>query len=186
MIIGITGKSGVGKTTYTRKLSRELGIPAVFIDEISHQVLETDYIKSLLINTFGADVIQKDGTVDRKYMGDLVFTTRHQYELTSSLIWVEVKDQINSILRSNENLILDWILLPHSHYWSICDKKILITADEEMRKKKVLERDNISIEYLNKRDSAGISYESYHFDEIIENTYQEGGINNGFYIKENR
>lgn len=175
MIIGITGKSGVGKTTYANKLSENNGFYAVHIDEISHEVMELEYIKVNLIIIFGNEVV-KNGMIDRKYLGDLVFTNRHLYQEVSGLIWKETKSRIDLILSNYQNVILDWILLPNSYYWKMCDKKILIVADEEKRKKKVMERDKISKEYLRKRDLASISYENICFDEVIENKYWKRGM----------
>lgn len=171
MVIGITGKSGVGKTTFSKKLAENSDFYIAHIDEISHEVMEYESIKAELIRIFGNNVI-KNGKVDRKYLGDLVFTNRHLYEEISNQIWKEVKVRIDSILETYENVILDWILLPHSHYWKMCDKKILIIADEQDRKEKVMVRDNISREYLEKRDSASISYDGFEFDEIIKNEYK--------------
>ena len=170
MLIGITGKSGVGKSTYARKLAEENGFYVIHIDEISHQIMEMPSIKSQLIQIFGDRIIQ-NGTIDRKYLGDLVFTNRHLYTEMSDIIWGEMKTQINYILSTYNDVILDWILLPHSRYWKMCDKKILITADEELRKEKVMIRDNISKEYLDTRDSASIRYDDFAFDEIIYNEY---------------
>lgn len=170
MIIGITGKSGVGKTTYADKIAKENGFRVVHIDKISHGIMNLAAIKARLIDIFGDEVI-KDGVVDRKYLGDLIFTNRHMYKEMSDLIWGMMKHRIDHILSTHENVILDWILLPHTHYWMMCDKKILITANEEQRKEMVIKRDNISKEYLEKRDSAGISYDDFQFDEIINNEY---------------
>lgn len=171
MIIGITGKSGVGKTTYSNKISEDNGFYAAHIDDLSHGVMDKEPIRSELIRIFG-DTIIKNNKIDRKYIGDLVFTNRHLYKDISNLVWVETKNKIDFILESYKNVILDWILLPHSHYWKMCDKKILIIADEDNRKEKVMLRDNISKEYLDKRDSASISYNEFDFDEIIKNTYR--------------
>ena len=171
MIIGITGKSGVGKTTYSNKIAKDNDFYVAHIDDLSHEVMECESIRSELIKIFG-DTIIKNGKIDRKYLGDLVFTNRHLYEDMSNLVWAETKIKIDSILESHKNVILDWILLPHSHYWKMCDKKILIIADEDSRKEKVMLRDNISKEYLEKRDSAGISYDEFNFDEIIKNEYR--------------
>lgn len=170
MIIGITGKSGVGKSTYARKISEENGFHVVHIDEVSHQVMELPDVKLRLSDIFGNKII-KGEVVDRKYLGDLIFTNRHLYKEMSDIVWKEMKSQIENIISTHENIILDWILLPHSHYWKMCDKKILITADEEQRKEMVIKRDNISKEYLEKRDSASISYDDFVFDEIINNKY---------------
>ena len=171
MIIGITGKSGVGKTTYSNKIAEDNDFYVAHIDDLSHEAMECEPIKSELIKLFGDSII-KNGKIDRKYLGDLVFTNRHLYENMSNLVWTETKNKIDSILKFHKNVILDWILLPHSHYWNMCDKKILITADEDSRKEKVMLRDNISKEYLEKRDSASISYNEFEFDEIIKNEYR--------------
>lgn len=172
MIIGITGKSGSGKSTYARQLAEENGFRVVNIDEISHAIMSLPSIKAKLIDIFG-DAVIKDGTVDRKYLGDLVFENRHLYKEMSDLIWDMMKRRIDGILSTHENVILDWILLPHTHYWKMCDTKILMVADEEDRKKRVMARDNISVEYLNKRDSAGINYDDIEFDQIIYTSKEE-------------
>lgn len=172
MIIGITGKSGVGKSTYANKLAKENGFEVISFDEMSHRVMNLTKVQEKLIEIFGEEVI-KDSVVDRKYLGDLIFTNRHLYKEMSDIVWKEMKVEIDYDLLTNKNVILDWILLPHSHYWNMCDKKILIVADEEQRKEKVMIRDNISKEYLEKRDSASISYDDIKFDEVIVNEYKQ-------------
>lgn len=172
MIIGITGKSGSGKSTYACQIAEENGFYVVDIDKISHAIISLPSIKVKLIAIFGDDVI-KDGEVDRKYLGDLIFTNRHLYKEMSALIWDMMKYRIDYIVSKHENVILEWILLPHTHYWKLCDTKILMVADEEDRKKRVMARDNISAEYLSKRDSAGIDYSNIEFDQIIYTTKEK-------------
>lgn len=167
MIIGITGKSGVGKSTYARKIAEENGFYVVHIDQVSHRILNLPAYKAKLRDMFGDEVV--GDSVDRKRLGDLIFTNRHLYKELSRLIWQAMENQIDYILSQHENVILDWILLPHTRYWNMCDKKILVVADEEERKCRVMARDNISAEYLSKRDAASISYDNIKFDEIKEN-----------------
>ena len=112
------------------------------------------------------------GEVDRKSLGDIIFTNRHSYNILTDIVWSDMKKEIDHILNLNEKVILDWILLPHTHYWKMCDEKILIKAqNDEERKLKIIERDNINLEYLNKRDSASIDYNELEFDKIIVNNY---------------
>ena len=169
MIIGITGKSGSGKSTYAEKLAMSTNYFVLHIDEIGHKVLEYDNIKSKLIEIFGADSVL-DGTVNRKHIGDLIFTHRHLYNKLTELVWESMKQEIDKVIESHDNIILDWLLLPHTHYWKLCDKKILITLDNEgERISRLMKRDNVSIDYLSKRDSASIDYSNIEFDEIIKN-----------------
>lgn len=170
MIIGITGKSGVGKSTYACKIAEDNEFCVVHIDKIAHKLMGLPTFKVKFRGIFGDEVI-KNGVVDRKYLGDLVFTNRHLYKEMSDLIWKSMKAEIDYIISTHENVILDWILLPHSHYWNMCDKKILIVANEERRKEMVMKRDSISKEYLEKRDSASIDYDDFQFDEVIYNEY---------------
>lgn len=171
MIIGVTGKSGVGKSTYADRITKENGFHVIHVDEVSHRVMEFSNVKQKLVDTFGEEVI-KNGLINRKYLGDLIFTNRHSYKEMNNIVWQEMKNEIDYELSSHKNVILDWILLPHSHYWKMCDKKILVVADEEQRKEKVMIRDNISKEYLEKRDYASISYDDVEFDEVIINEYK--------------
>lgn len=166
MIIGITGKSGSGKTTYSKIYAEKTGYTIINIDEISHHVLELPHIKANLIECFGEKIISEN-VINRKLLGDLVFTNRHLYEQMSDVIWNEVKKIVDALLRENENVIIDWILLPHTHYWKMCDKKILVTVNAEIRKQRVLQRDNITEEYFNKREQASIEYENIELDEIV-------------------
>jgi dephospho-CoA kinase len=172
MIIGITGKSGSGKSTYASQMAEENGFRVVHIDKIAHGIMNLPAFKAKFIDIFGDQVI-KDGVVDRKYLGDLVFENRHLYKEMSDLVWNMMKHRIDDILSTHENVILDWILLPHTHYWKMCDTKILMVADEEDRKSRVMARDNISAEYLNKRDSAGIDYSNIEFDQVIYTTKEK-------------
>lgn len=171
MIIGITGKSGSGKSTYAKKLAKENGFYVINFDEMAHRVMNLTKVENKLVDIFGEEVVN-ESKYDRTYLGDLIFTNRHLYEELSNVVWEAMQVEIDYDLLINPNVILDWILLPHSHYWKLCDKKILVTADDEQRKKKVLYRDNISKEYLEKRESMSISYDGFEFDEIIKNEYK--------------
>ena len=171
MIIGITGKSGVGKSTYDRKLAKETGYWLISFDEMSHRVMNLSHVENKLIEIFGEDLVNQSKLGDRTGIGDLIFTNRHLYKEMSSIVWEAMKNEIDYDILTHENIILDWILLPHSHYWKLCDKKILITVDENKRIERVLKRDNISREYLEKRDAKSISYDEYmsDIDEVIVN-----------------
>lgn len=172
-IIGITGKSGSGKTTFASLLSKKLNCKHIDIDKIGHEALFQPDILYALCEKFGNGILDEDGNIDRKKMGDIIFTQRHKMNELSDLTWDYMKKRLDNILSQNdETIILEWILLPHSKYWKMCNSKILVTSKDDIRKNKVLERDNISKEYFEKRDSASIDYSPFEFDYILDNDYQ--------------
>lgn len=167
MVIGITGKSGCGKSTYARKLGEDTGFYVVDIDKIGHKILNLPELREEFVRIFGNSVI-KNNSIDRKYIGDLIFENRHLYEDLTNIVWTRMKSEIDSIISEHDNVILEWILLPHTRYWKVCDTKILVTCEDTARISRVLLRDNISKEYLSKRDSASIDYSDIIFDKVID------------------
>lgn len=95
----------------------------------------------------------------------------------TDLTWDYMKDVLNQLLEQNDKIILDWCLLPITEYWDRCDIKILVMADDVERKNKILQRDKISEEYLDKREAASVDYSKYNFDHIFENDYKQQTMN---------
>jgi dephospho-CoA kinase len=175
MLIGVTGKSGSGKSTFARALANQLNYFYVDIDTIGHEVLSTPDAIQRLLNVYGTNIFV-DGKLDRKLLGDLVFNDRHEMANLTDIVWADMKAKIDNILKEHSNVVLDWILLPHTPYWNLLDKKILVKSDTDTRIQKVLERDNISKEYFNKRESASIDY-TEQFDLVLENDYTSEKLN---------
>lgn len=168
MIVGFTGKSGVGKSTFAKKYAKEHGYYYLDIDDVGHKVLDDLEVKRQVKEKFGIEVSSNN----RKKLGELVFASRNnEMKKLADITWGKMKDLINQYIdfEGNHGIVLDWILLPHTHYFKMCDLKILVTAPEELRRERVMKRDNITDEELNLRDNASIEYNENDFDEIIYN-----------------
>lgn len=71
--VGLSGGIGSGKTT-VRRLFEALGATTICADEVVHQLQAPgEPLLDTLAETFGAQFIQTDGSLDRKALGDLVF-----------------------------------------------------------------------------------------------------------------
>lgn len=174
MIIGVTGKSGSGKSTFAKALAKRLNYQYVDIDVIGHKAL----LQPEIINTIKSkypDIEDEYGYVDRKRLGDIVFSNRDEMRALSDCVYNYMKKEILAALYSNK-VVLDWILLPHTDFWQLCEYKILVSSDEETRIKKVMDRDQISREYLDKRDSASPDFTTIDVRTTIHNDYTEKSI----------
>lgn len=172
-VIGITGKSGSGKSTFASLLAQKLNCKHIDIDKIGHEALYRPDNLDVLCEKFGTEILDVNGNLDRKKIGNIVFTQADKMKELTDITWNYMQQQLNHILSQDDDIIiLEWILLPHSKYWELCSSKILVKSDDLARKNKVMERDNISENYFNKRDSASIDYSTVQFDYIFENDYQ--------------
>ena len=173
-IIGITGKSGSGKSTLASLLAEELECESINIDKIGHKATNHEKIAKKLCEIFGNEILDGEGRIDRKKLGNIVFSSKEKMDILTGITWGYMQEILDDILkRQPEIMILEWALLPmDSKYWEICDIKILMQSDDRQRKNKVMERDNISEEYFLKRDAGSMDYAQFDFDYVFENDYK--------------
>ena len=83
--------------------------------------------------------------------------------------------EIDKYLKENEKkiIILDWILLPISKYFNICDVKILLDIPYNIRKQRAIKRDNITEEEFDLREKASIDFNKFKFDYVLNTNYAE-------------
>ena len=82
MIIGISGKSGCGKSTFAKRLISDSKKDCVHldIDKVGHNVLTIPEVQDELVQAFG-DVVE-NGIVNRKKLGAIVFSSE-EYALSA-------------------------------------------------------------------------------------------------------
>lgn len=72
-LFGLTGGIGSGKSTVARRF-RERGLPVIDADELAREaVIPGSPALAAIALRFGADVLQPDGTLDRKLLASRVF-----------------------------------------------------------------------------------------------------------------
>lgn len=170
-VIGITGTTGSGKTTALQQLKQHGGL-VLDCDAIYHRLLKTDEHLLLLIeNTFPGVV--KNGKLDRKALGARVFddpvALMNLNGITHGCVHEKV---IEKLMHTRKPFAaIDAIALFESGISTLCDVTVAITASEETRVKRLLQRENITEEYARKRIAAqkDAAYFCDKCDYVIEN-----------------
>ena len=175
MIIGISGKSGTGKTKIAEMLAFELGANIISFDKISHMTIETDSFKELVKSKISSEVFDSNGNIVRKKLGEIVFNDKEKLALINKHSESLMEQIIDELIKQNTkpHLILDYSLLPLMKYFNMCQFKILVTATESVRYERIMNRDGITEEYLNAREKNSPEYISALFDLVIENNSNE-------------
>lgn len=175
MIIGICGKSGSGKSTLAKKIvNTHRGATTLDIDKIGHQVLMIEEVKEELVNYFGRNLLN-DKEIDRKKLSKIVFSSRMEMDKLSAITWKYMEQEIDTFINKHIDniIILDWLLLPITKYFSMCDIKILMDIPYEIRRKRAIERDNITENDFTLREEASIEFNSNDFDFVIKDNNEE-------------
>lgn len=175
MIIGITGKSGSGKSKIATELANQLNAKLLSIDLISHQATETDKFKNFVKENISKSVFDKNGNIIRKALGEIVFKDPKKLDMINECAEKIMNGIIDSIINHthSSHIILEYALLPKMKYFDMCDIKILVNADETVRQNRIIKRDNISEEYFLLREKNSLNYYNSNFDIIIENNSNE-------------
>lgn len=171
-LIGITGKTGTGKSTLATTLAHKLDGLYVDIDKIGHHATSDPIIAKKLCDVFGNGLLDNTGNIDKKKLGNIVFSNTDKMQILTDITWEYMEQELYKVLLQKQQcFVFDWALLPKVKFWDMCDFKILVTSDDTIRKERILERDHISEDYLEKRESATLDYSKLAFDFIFDNDY---------------
>lgn len=173
-IIGLTGGIGSGKTTVA-KMFQDLGVPVYIADEEAKKLNDTSktIIKGLK-KLLGDTIYSADGKLNRKKMASMIFNDAEVLAKVNNLIHPEVAKHFEkwTALQTVPYVLKEAAILFESGSHKNCDKVILVTAPEEIRIKRVMNRDKVSREEVLSRMKNQWSEEEKRklSDFIIENT----------------
>jgi dephospho-CoA kinase len=161
MIIGLTGGIASGKSTVSAML-KELGAEIIDADQISREIVEPGQLTlQKLINYFGDEVLSSDGTLNRKMLGKIVFSDPEKLMALNQITHPAIDEVISKrIQQANSKIIIvDSPLLLECGQQNMVDEVWLVIVDYDTQVKRLMNRNNLSIEDANKRVKAQMPLE---------------------------
>lgn len=163
MTLGITGGIATGKSTVV-KLFQEYGFPIVDADIIAREVVEigTPGLRAVS-EKFGFEVVQKDGSLDRKALGAIIFSDSKKRlqlnQLLSPFLRAKITKQIK-IKKQQKNLVIaDIPLLFEGGYEKEVDQVAVVYVPEKIQIERLMIRDILTKEDAEKRIASQWSIE---------------------------
>ena len=162
IVIGVAGGIASGKSTVARVFER-LGARVLDADAIGHDLLRTDRLRSAIRETFGEDVLNEEGEVDRQALGRVVFGDEGARQRLNRLVRPAIRAEIRR--RTGEMrgegydgvVVVDAPLLVDTGPTDLADKVILVTAPASTRKERIILRSGLTGREAEQRIAAQVS-----------------------------
>ena len=150
-ILGLTGSIAMGKSTVLG-MFRDCGLPVCDADEEVRTLLrESAYLKRLLQGPFAKAFNGKD--INRARLADLVLENEKKLRQLENMIHPIVMKHMHRFIEHHRKkkaplIVLDIPLLFETGAAEVCNGTAVVSAPEEMQKKRALQRPNITGERL--------------------------------------
>lgn len=177
MILGLTGGIATGKSTVTGML-RERGIPVIDADQIAREVVEPGKpAYEAIVRHFGRDILLEDGEINRKKLGEIVFSDEAERQKLNVIVHPEVRRVMREEAEAAEAngadiVFMDIPLLFESKLQYMVEKIVLVYAPADMQLARMMERDELEEEQAQKRLRAQfpIDQKKKDADFLIDNS----------------
>ncbi len=174
MFIGVVGGIASGKSTFCEKISKyakdkDLTIHHINMDSLGHIILAEkenvlplyNEIRYQVLDLFGDEIKNPDGTINRKILGDIVFHDKRKLDALTNIMHEPILflmgEKINS-LGPGIVLIESAILLERNLSELVDDNIIHISVPKETQIERMIESRGLSMEQAERRiDSQQIS-----------------------------
>ena len=174
--LGITGRSGCGKSTVTAVFSAR-GVPLADADQISRDILlPGSPLLPALAAQFGADILRPDGTLDRRLLADRAFATAEGKAALDRLTHPEIVARIRAAKQAAQAagaplFVLDGAVIVGTAAQAECDRLCVVTAPFESSVARIVARDGIAPEMARRRLNAQTPEQTLtrHADYILRN-----------------
>jgi len=145
LFIGITGNFGTGKSTVC-KIIEEYGYPVIYSDTLAKELMaKNDELKKKIIENFGEEAYHEDGSLNRKWLAERVFSNSPESESTlarlNAIVHPFVLDETEKIItrlieEGNRLIFFESALIFEANIQNLFDYIILVDS----KKEKIYER----------------------------------------------
>ncbi|MDA2920438.1 dephospho-CoA kinase [Desulfobacterota bacterium AH_259_B03_O07] len=151
-IIGLSGNIASGKTEVANYF-KDLGAKLIDADQIAREIVKRgEDAWQEITNEFGREILNSDETINRKKLGEIIFTHEEKREklnkITHPKIMAKIKERIESYKKERVKVVIieAALIAENGGLKNLLDYLIVVTADEETQISRIAKRDNLTRE----------------------------------------
>ncbi len=162
--VAITGNIASGKSQ-VEKVLLTLGFKVIDTDKINHFILMTDIsaIKEIKETFKDEDILDENSNISREKLGKLVFSKGDNKVKLEQILHKRIFEHVNKFLKDNKKEKIVFVSIPllfETKQEENYDKIIFVSADKDVRLKRLMERNKYSEKYAKVRINSQDSEES--------------------------
>ncbi|HEX2796240.1 MAG TPA: dephospho-CoA kinase [Immundisolibacter sp.] len=149
LVVGLTGGIAAGKSTATA-FFQEHGVPVIDADEVARDVVApgTPGLAAVAA-AFGSQILQADGTLDRRRMREVVFADpaerRRLEAILHPLIQTEIRARLQQV-RGPYCILAVPLLIESAALRALVHRVLVIDVPVEVQLARLMQRDGMSAE----------------------------------------
>lgn len=177
-VIGLTGNIGTGKSTVA-KMFNELGAQIIDADRVARDIVEPNKPAwTEIVNYFGEKILNKDRTINRKKLGEIVFKDEEKRlklnNITHPKIMKKIRSFVNECKKKNASAVIieAALIVEKGGLKDLIDALIVVSSNEERQLQRIKTRDKIDLGEARSRikSQLPISEKIKYADFIINNS----------------
>lgn len=173
----VTASIACGKSTFI-EIANSLGFKSISADNIAHEVLDKYALElaQIFSKFHKKKLLKAEGKIDRKILGEIVFQNKEAKTILENFIHPKIRakilEQMQILEQENKPFFVEIPLFFESGAYDDLGKVILIYAPKELSLKRIIQRDNLSLEAAKARLDSQMDIEEKlkKADFIIKNT----------------
>ncbi|HEY9795320.1 MAG TPA: dephospho-CoA kinase [Leptolyngbyaceae cyanobacterium] len=174
-IIGLTGGIATGKTTVSNYLAHRYQLPVLDADIYAREAVQVGSpVLSKICDRYGSGVQLPDGTLNRKRLGEIVFSNPAQRQWLEQQIHPYVRDRFQSDLNIlvAPTLVFVVPLLFEAGMTDLVTEIWVVSCSAEQQLRRMIERDRLSLEQAQARINSQIPLEEKvaRADVVLDNS----------------
>ena len=149
LLVGLTGGIATGKSTVAGML-RALGAEVIDADQLAREVVQPgEPALAAIVREFG-DVLQLDGTLDRKKLGAIVFNDTPRRKRLEAITHPAIRERFLARLQALQAhgfeglVVFDAPVMIESGNYRNMDRLVVVVTDEATQRTRLMARDGMS------------------------------------------
>jgi len=170
--VGLTGNIGTGKSTVAR-LMEKYGANVLDADKVVHNLLEREDIKKELLKKLGKEILNPDGSVNRKKIAQKVFKDKNLLRWLENLLHPKVYEEFEKFCQEKGGIcVLEAALIFEKGNQNRFHYTVLVYAPKEVAKERAVKYRNLSEEEFERRWNHQLDIEKKRqmADFVIDNS----------------